>query len=113
MVRNEKGRPRSERPEGPWALTHVHVWRRSGPAYCRSEGDCAGALAWAEVDSSELVINCTSTRRFLARPAAFLFSATGLSLPRPIRYIRYGGTLCFAARYWITASARRRLNWLL
>jgi hypothetical protein len=41
---------------------------------------CAGAVA-----SPVLVINRTSTRRFLARPSRVLLLSTGLSLPSPIR----------------------------
>src|SRR5208283_622943 len=57
-----------------------------------------------------LVIRRTSTRRFLARPAALVFCATGLSLPSPIRKILCAGTLYFCATYWMTASARRWLS---
>src|SRR5579863_1791832 len=50
---------------------------KDGPVGC-PVAEVAGALP--EV----LVINRTSTRRFLARPSRVLFESTGLSLPRPI-----------------------------
>ena len=49
-----------------------------------------------EADSVALfVIRVTSTRRFLARPAALEFLATGLSLPRPIRINLVRGNAVF------------------
>src|SRR5208337_560735 len=80
--------------------------RRGGYSnyYCRC---CGGeSIGAAEADSvGLLIIRRTSTRRFLARPAALVFWATGLSLPNPIRKIRNGGTSYFWARYRMTASA--------
>src|SRR5215469_8288966 len=61
------------------------------------------------VDSVLLVINRTSTRRFLASPADVLFDSAGLSLPSPIREILWAGILCADARYGITAFP---LRWL-
>src|SRR5438876_6725589 len=55
---------------------------------------CAGAVV-----SPVLVINRTSTRRFLARPSRVLLLSTGLSLPSPIRYTLWAGTLSCEAKY--------------
>src|SRR6266550_4061757 len=49
---------------------------------------CVGA-----VESPVLVINRTSTRRFLARPSRVLLLSTGLSLPSPIKYTLWAGML--------------------
>ena len=75
---------------------------RRNEAYCVA---FAVTGSWYSVhcacaDSVRLfAIKRTSTRRFLARPEALVFCATGLSLPNPIRNILCAGTLYFCARY--------------
>ncbi len=74
------------RAEG--SLGNLRAAIRTGRAsrHCRCIGCCWvwGGLAWADdADSARLfAISRTSTRRFLARPEALVFCATGLSLPK-------------------------------
>src|SRR6476661_1738744 len=70
------------------------VYIDGGAVGLAAVGACAGAVA-----SPVLVINRTSTRRFLARPAWVLLLSTGLSLPNPIKYTLWAGMLCCDARY--------------
>src|SRR5271169_3458945 len=85
-IEQHRGRLLTHTASGEWWLLSMHRLQEGiCNAYCRSLGlsGWAGGLLWADVDSSELVMSCTSTRRFFARPAALLLSATGLASPKP------------------------------